>query len=305
MNVQLLHYTPLVVVESAIRTCWDSFDKSDSNFETYSIGNNGLELIDRVGNKNKHKSVLEHAVQTFRVSGISRATLIELTRHRMCSYSVMSTRYTLHKYLSKEEEFKGLEDKERASKYLVFTGNDTVDSYSIVALENLRKLIKESRESNNEKIPNDKLKYILPEAFKTELIMTINLRSLQNLLELRSSLFALEEIRELAFNLFKNSYYLNTEVNYQRYLLPYIDYGLELVDYKCSKNLENDLLEVFKLNNSYSSEYKYCLKSLNTNLDFKHDLVMENDKLYIVVNTIGENENFINLKFVFKERYSK
>lgn len=301
MKVELLHYTPLVVVESAIRTCWDSFDKSDSDLETYTIGEKGLDLIDRVGNKSKHKSVLEHAVQTFRVSGISRAVLIELTRHRMCSYSVMSTRYTLHKYLSKEEEFKGLEDKERASKYLVFTGVDKVDLCSIKALENLRKTIKESRESNDVKLSNDEVKYMLPEAFKTELVLTINLRSLQNLIELRSSLSALEEIRELAFKLYKHSYYLNEKTNYQRYLLPYLDHRIELVDCNCSKKFEEDILLMFKKNDVYSSQYLSFLHSLLSDLSFDYSVSIENDKAYLNVFSIGENEDFINLKFVFLE----
>ena len=39
---------------------------------------------------------------------------------------------------------------------------------------------------------------MLPEAYKTSLVMTINMRSLQNFLELRTSKSALWEIRDLA-----------------------------------------------------------------------------------------------------------
>ena len=40
-----------------------------------------------------HESVLEHGVFTFRVSGLSRAALAQLTRHRLASFDVQSQRY--------------------------------------------------------------------------------------------------------------------------------------------------------------------------------------------------------------------
>ena len=40
-----------------------------------------------------HTSVLEHAVFTFRVEGLSRAALAQLTRHRLASFDVQSQRY--------------------------------------------------------------------------------------------------------------------------------------------------------------------------------------------------------------------
>ena len=40
-----------------------------------------------------HDSVLEHAVFTFDIDGISRACLAQLTRHRLASFSVQSQRY--------------------------------------------------------------------------------------------------------------------------------------------------------------------------------------------------------------------
>ena len=40
-----------------------------------------------------HTSVLEHAVFTFSVEGLSRAALAQLTRHRLASFDVQSQRY--------------------------------------------------------------------------------------------------------------------------------------------------------------------------------------------------------------------
>ena len=188
MKVTLNHHTPLVICSDAIRTCWQSFNKSDDG------GEKDRELIDRVGNKFKHASTLEHLVYTFYIKGISRALLQELARHRMASLSVKSTRYTL-KELKNEESF-DKKDIERASKYLVMTDVGMVDEMSITALENLRLVLKSG-------ISNDKAKYCLPESYKTELTWTVNARSLQNFIGLRSDKAALWEIRDLANLLYK------------------------------------------------------------------------------------------------------
>ncbi len=188
MKVTLMHNTPLDVCAHAIRTCWQSFDKSDKG------GEKDKALIDRVGNKYKHSSTLEHLVYTFYIQGISRALLQELARHRMASLSVKSTRYTLKELKSTTPFETG--DFEGASKFIVLTGNEDVDNASVLALNNLQALLKKG-------ISNDIAKYALPECYKTELTWTVNARSLQNFLTLRSSKSALWEIRELANRIYQ------------------------------------------------------------------------------------------------------
>jgi thymidylate synthase (FAD) len=182
MKVTLLHSTPLNVCSHAIRTCWQSFDKSDDG------GEKDLALIDRVGNKYKHASTLEHIHYNFFIQGISRALLQELARHRMASLSVKSTRYTL-------KELKECESIDY-EKYLVFTGNEAVDSASKNALDALQKLLQSG-------ISNDIAKYALPESYKSELTWSINARSLQNFLSLRTNKAALWEIRNLAYMVYE------------------------------------------------------------------------------------------------------
>jgi len=207
MKVELLQHSSIEICAHAIRTCWQSFDKSDDG------GEKDKELIDRVGNKFKHASTLEHLTYTFYISGVSRALLQELARHRMASPSVKSTRYTLkelkdedtftsgmsmlelkEKYTNASEIYEDMHMK-RAEKYLVFTDILGVDFSSVVALENLRLMLKDG-------VANDKAKFCLPESYKTELTWTINARSLQNFISLRSSKSALWEIRDLAVMLF-------------------------------------------------------------------------------------------------------
>jgi len=224
IKVTLLHHTPLHIAADGARTCWSSQDKSDTcrhtNFhaaatemcssecldcgsmdlDKITIGPKDLALIDRVGNQYHHASILEHISFNFFIDGISRACLQELARHRIASLSVKSTRYTL-KELKSEEPFTAYTDMddqeyypngyERAAKYLVLTSNPKVNRMSILALDNLRDLL-------NEGISNDLCKYALPEAYRTQLTWSINLRSLQNFLSLRTSPKALPEIQHLA-----------------------------------------------------------------------------------------------------------
>ncbi len=198
-----MHHTPLEVCAHAIRTCWQSFDKSDDG------GEKDKALIDRVGNKYKHASTLEHLVYTFYIRGVSRALLQELARHRIASPSVKSTRYTL-KELKESEPF-AEDDYEGASKFIVLTRNELVDAASIKALNNLQSILKSG-------VSNDIAKFCLPESYKTELTWTINARSLQNFIALRSNKSALWEIRDMAYKLYdtlpKDHQYLYEESLY-------------------------------------------------------------------------------------------
>lgn len=212
MKVELIHNTPLWVASKAIRKCWASEDKSDTHVEaecaccnSYYLQNEGCtvscpececdeyrlvkvagekdkELIYRVGNKNKHKSTLEHLVYTFDIDGISRACLQEVARHRMASYSVKSTRYTLKELKDADLNFK--ENNGEADKFLVRTCDDRLDYGNRDALVRVQVALLGG-------LANDKAKYMLPEAYKTSLVLTVNARSLQNFLELRTSNSAL------------------------------------------------------------------------------------------------------------------
>ncbi|MEA3383685.1 MAG: FAD-dependent thymidylate synthase [Campylobacterota bacterium] len=216
MEAKLLQHSSLEICAHAIRTCWQSFDNSDDG------GEKDKELINRVGNKFKHSSTLEHLTYTFYISGVSRALLQELARHRMASPSVKSTRYTLKELKSEDTFTNGMSmlelkkaytnkdevyaDKHmvRASKYLVWTDELGVDFSSLVALENLRIMLIDG-------VSNDKAKFCLPESYKTELTWTINARSLQNFISLRSGKSALWEIQDLANMIYKS---LPTEHQY-------------------------------------------------------------------------------------------
>ena len=181
MKVKLLNKPDISIIIEATRTCYDSMSKSDN------LGEKDLALLKKIIDS-KHESVLEHMVFTFKITDISRACLQELARHRIASYSVKSTRYTL-------KELRDTPDNE-LEKFLIDDIEPIIKSSSIDSLKKIKMMLN---------MPNpdmDKIKYALPECYKTELVWTINLRSLRNFLKLRLSLKAHQEIRKLAYEIY-------------------------------------------------------------------------------------------------------
>ena len=177
MKVKLLNKPDMSIIIEATRTCYDSMSKSDN------LGEKDLALLKKIIDS-KHESVLEHMVFTFKITDISRACLQELARHRIASYSVKSTRYTL-------KELRDTPDNE-LEKFLIEDIESIVKSSAIDSLKKIKMMLNMSNPDM------DKIKYALPECYKTELVWTINLRSLRNFLKLRLSLKAHQEIRKLA-----------------------------------------------------------------------------------------------------------
>jgi len=174
MVVELLHFTPLEVADKAISKCWDKTTDKPK------------ERMYRVANKFKHASTIEHINYTFDIDGISRACLQELARHRHQSLSVKSSRYTL-------KELKYTEDLE---SFLVYPNNMVVHNNNIRQLADVQLALQLG-------VSNDIVKYSLPEAYKTSLVSTMNMRALQNFLSLRTDKAALWEIQKLAHKVYE------------------------------------------------------------------------------------------------------
>lgn len=129
-----------------------------------------------------HMSVFEHATATLQIEGISRACLAQLTRHRIASYSVTSQRYCEVGGNDWYVTPPSVVGTDAESRFRAQT-SDAMWSYRAAIDEGMK--------------PED-ARYLLPEATKTSLVMTINARSLQNLLTLRLDSHAQWEIRSLA-----------------------------------------------------------------------------------------------------------
>jgi thymidylate synthase (FAD) len=181
--VDLIQCSDITIAAAAIRKCTDSMDKLDSIHGV--LGDDDRRLIKDCVKKG-HESVFEHIIYTFDIHNISRALLQEISRHRIASPSVQSTRWALKKILNKIRNGGNVEDEIR--KHLK-TVNPTIDAANIKQV----KFILEQKDMSN-----DVLKYAIPEAFLTTELFTINARSLWNLFNLRLSKRALKEFRDLS-----------------------------------------------------------------------------------------------------------
>lgn len=130
-----------------------------------------------------HMSVFEHASVSLIVEGISRACLAQLTRHRIASYSVTSQRYC----------------KVDPGSLWYVTPPSIVDA-GVEPLYRYRMIVcmDEYLHMLACGVKPEDARFLLPEATKTSLVMTVNASSLQNFLTLRLDSHAQWEIRELA-----------------------------------------------------------------------------------------------------------
>lgn len=198
MEVRVLDHFKLSNAVIAARTCWNSFHKGGNYREpTDDISEVDKELLQRLLFKEKHESIFEHIYYAFNIQDITRFVLIELTRSRIASYSVESTRYTL-KRLKYEKSFiiynkdklGYVYDLDRASEFIEINP-DVNTNFQVQQLEFVREVLLDGASI-------DDAKYLLPENYLTDLVWTINVRSLRNFLQLRLSKSAHKAIRSLA-----------------------------------------------------------------------------------------------------------
>ena len=151
------------------------------NLEFVDMEMNALKASLRSG----HESILEHAVFTFEIKGVSRALTHQLVRHRLASYSQQSQRYV------------GMENFSYIVPQSIRNNPDALDDY-IKLMGRLTELYVELVSDDGYGIPEEDARYILPNACTTNIIVTMNARELLHFFSLRCCKRAQWEIRELA-----------------------------------------------------------------------------------------------------------
>ena len=130
--------------------------------------------------KRGHESVLEHASLTFHIV-CDRAVMSELTRHRLASYSIESTRYV--KYDEIEVIMPPIPEWSLAYRHCHSGAADAGDRYKAII---------------NTSHPPEIARDVLPLCLKSELYMTANLREWRHILNLRTSKAAHPQMRLIA-----------------------------------------------------------------------------------------------------------
>ncbi len=172
MNVKLIGFTPnpeklpaMAAKLTHSKTKPEDLDKS-SEKELRAI----LEQVLSLG----HTSVIEHTCFTFAISDVSRSLTHQLVRHRIASYAQQSQRYVDLKEpnyvtpptIAKNKYMKKAYDKTMKNIWMEYN-----------------KLLEVG-------IPAEDSRFVLPNAACTNIIVTMNARSLLNFFELRCCLHA-------------------------------------------------------------------------------------------------------------------
>jgi thymidylate synthase (FAD) len=179
IKVILKHVTPEFVINEAVGMPYYTPPSS--------------ELTSKVIGIKKHLSCAEHIVMNWHVIGSSRLELQEHMRHRMASPTVQSTRYVLKKMLDSLDYADVF-----VSPDLSALPADKAALADEIIKEMQRKFFSLAKDMRNNGIPNDYIKYVVPESLRTSFSWTINLRSFINFLQLRTDKHAHFEIRHIA-----------------------------------------------------------------------------------------------------------
>jgi thymidylate synthase (FAD) len=179
-SVELIWITPnsIDVIEAGARNCYKSEGLRDPA--------KSEEFVSRVVRQYHHESVVEHASACFRIV-CDRAIMAEITRHRLASYSVESTRYVNYckeKHGGGDIQFlmplgltQGQEEKVRATYAMAeFAYNECISAG----------------------MTPQQARDLLPLGLKTEIIMTCNFREWAHFLKLRSASSAHPKIQVVA-----------------------------------------------------------------------------------------------------------
>jgi thymidylate synthase (FAD) len=180
------------LAEMAGRVCYMSYGKGRKTNREF-VGH----LIE-VG----HGSVLEHAVWSFLITGVSRSFTHELIRHRHFSYSQLSQRYVNESESDFIEPDVIAEDPELHAVWCEAV-DATRRAYDRLVEGLQRRYAGVPEATLRRKLARQAARSVLPNATETKIFVTGNARALRHFIELRGSEHADVEIRKVAVAMLK------------------------------------------------------------------------------------------------------
>ena len=188
--------------------------------------------------KDEFPSVLEHITLTFHIDGCSRVCSHQLVRHRLASFTQESQRYTEARILKALKTKNLEEAHHTADRFAAVAFLESVKNATSIDDEKYRYMLEEVTgekdaeemmkacnelavippkvpnkagfcemlfvnvmnyiEMRRDGVPMEDARYVLPQAMRTSLLVTANLREWLHIIELRAHPKAQWEIREVA-----------------------------------------------------------------------------------------------------------
>jgi len=141
---------------------------------------------------NKHESVLEHCNISIYIKDVSRSLLAQLTRHRLCAYSVKSQHFVKHNNF----KYKQLETKILHGHYNKLMANINNFYDLLLKLD----------------VPHYIAREVLPNSCLTNIFITTNVRQYRHIIKTRITFENTPEIQKLAHILLRELYMVMPEL---------------------------------------------------------------------------------------------
>ena len=186
VKVRLMAFTPSPdgIVAAAAGLCYSASSVEDliDRFKGEKEQKEQRESFIKKLRASGHLSPFEHVSFTFAVEGISRACSHQLVRHRIASYSQQSQRYVSMKEPGYVVPASVKKDERALSLFEE-------------AIQKAHEVYKALAELG---VPLEDARYVLPNAWETKIVVTMNARELHHFFSLRLCRRAQWEIRNLA-----------------------------------------------------------------------------------------------------------
>ncbi len=194
LEVRLLSSTPepLALIYAAFRQCyhagfvgdmWEKLLNGEIDRQTQA------KFVKRII-ESGHTSPIEHVSFSFAISGVSRALTHQLVRHRIASFSQQSQRYvdgSNFSYIVPPAIGKNEKALERFNEIMQELGK---------AYQDIKECLEQAGNTGSK--ANEDARFVLPQAASSNIVVTMNCRSLINFFEHRCCTRAQWEIREMA-----------------------------------------------------------------------------------------------------------
>lgn len=182
MGIQDASTDAETLLTMAGRNCYRSFHRP--NEATY----DDADYLRRTLGDQGHWSIAEHATATLYFTGVSRAFLAELTRHRHLSFSVESQRFINANNANIVMPPAVRDAGERAQAELLWGAGQSIRGYELIQ-DALNHLPKKQR--------NEAARGLLPNCVETRMVVTANLRAWHEVIDRRTQPDADAEMQEV------------------------------------------------------------------------------------------------------------
>ena len=177
------------LVTFAGRSCYESWHRPTEKTRK------DADYIERTIFEQQHGSILEHATATLHITGMSRACLLELERHRLLSFSVRSQRFVDESgaNIVLPPAYRNAQPDtalHRAAELLEGIAQDLDSHYEGLVAE-------AELDGHKRKQAREAARAILPNMTETKVIVTANLRAWLEVIERRTAPDADAEIQEV------------------------------------------------------------------------------------------------------------